>query len=142
MTLSSTTGTGAKSGAQDGVKSSGCAETVGALAGRNATHALVVLYNQAPRGAPIQACSVDVRSHTTRDGNSASPTLWRIDDDHANPKARWEALGAPQWPTGDQNRQIYAASLMLPQPALVSAQGAVSVSVPPQGVAALSFPLA
>ena len=50
-----------------------CTETVGALAGRNATHVLVVLYNHAQRTAPIRGCSVRL---DLQRANGDGLTLW------------------------------------------------------------------
>ena len=67
---------------------------------RNASHVLLLLYNQATRGDPIHDCAVTVRAGSAGVHSAASTsTVYRIDQDHAAPKAAWESLGAPQWPT-------------------------------------------
>jgi hypothetical protein len=36
----------------------------------------------------------------------------RIDETHTAPKNAWLAMGMPQWPTSEQNRKIFEASIM------------------------------
>ena len=108
------TTTGATHG--DGDKhGSSCATTVGGFASRNASHTVALLYNQAERGAPISTCAVEltVTSVPAAGANSAmsgvmrAASVWRIDEKHANPKAMWESIGMPQWPSDEQNKQIF-----------------------------------
>jgi len=68
------------------------------------------------------------------------PLTWR---DHAAPKAAWESLGAPQWPTAAQNSKILAASEMRPEAVAAGADGDFDVGVlPPQGVVGVVIPRA
>ena len=118
-----------------------CSETVGALAGRNATHALMVLYNQAQRTAPIRGCSVRLNLQRAGAKLEGKVTLWRIDEAHTNPKARWEEIGAPQWPTAAQNAEVMEASIMVPADVELRSVAGAGISIPPQGVAAVAVAL-
>jgi xylan 1,4-beta-xylosidase len=119
-----------------------CLETVGALCGRNSTHVLILFYNQAPRARPIQACTVKPNVMSSF-GSPGQPeehaTLWRIDDKNTNPKRAWEMLGAPQWPTAEQNKVIFRASIMVPTTVDLTSLAAAGIVIPPQGVAALTI---
>ena len=121
-----------------------CKATLGGFAARNASHVLLLLYNQATRGDPIHDCAVTVRAGSAGVHSAASTsTVYRIDQDHAAPKAAWESLGAPQWPTAAQNAKILAASEMRPEAVAVGADGDFDVGVlPPQGVVGVVIPRA
>jgi xylan 1,4-beta-xylosidase len=123
-----------------------CASTVGGFASRNSSHAIALLYNQAERGDPIAPCAVEltplgVDLSGASSGEDAA-SVWRIDQTHANPKAKWESIGMPQWPSDAQNQQIFQASVLVPE-ALVIGEGgdAVKLSLPPQGIAVIVLPL-
>jgi xylan 1,4-beta-xylosidase len=119
-----------------------CASTVGALAGRNETHVLMVMYNQAPRAAPIRACTVRLDLEpAVRRRAGGRVELWRIDDANANPKLAWEGLGAPQWPSAAQNEAIFRASILAPTAVELAGLMSSGVRIPPQGVAAVTIPL-
>ena len=122
-----------------------CTKTVGALASRNQTHVLLLVYNQAARGLEIESCTVTVmlgNLSSDRPGKAPTPvTLWRIDDDHTNPRRAWEEMGAPQWPSPRENEAIFNASVMLPTTVDLSALGTNGITIPPQGVAALTIPV-
>lgn len=121
-----------------------CKATLGGFAARNASHVLLLLYNQATRGDPIHDCAVTVRAGSAGVHSAASTsTVYRIDQDHAAPKAAWESLGAPQWPTAAQNSKILAASEMRPEAVAAGADGDFDVGVlPPQGVVGVVIPRA
>jgi xylan 1,4-beta-xylosidase len=121
-----------------------CSATLGGFAARNGTHVLLLVYNQAPRGVAIHECSVEVavRAQTTSTAK-AGAVIFRIDDEHANPKRAWEELGAPQWPSASQNEQILKASELRAEAAAVSSIGALSLGIlPAQGVVAAAIPIA
>lgn len=120
-----------------------CTETVGALAGRNQTHVLLLLYNQAQRASPIRECTVRINAKrgNAKIQGTEQVTLWRIDQTHTNPKHAWEELGAPQWPTTAENAAVMHASVLVPAAVELSSLAAVGISIPPQGVAALTMSL-
>ena len=68
----------------------------------------------------------------------------RIDQDHTAPKDKWLELGLPQWPTAEQNAQIFDASIMQKEklPLTRGANGvSFTVELPANGVAAVQVPL-
>ena len=68
-------------------------------------------------------------------------SVWRIDEKHANPKAMWESIGMPQWPSDEQNKQIFRASVLVPEVIDVGEGGSVKLDLPVQGVAMVVLPL-
>ena len=119
-----------------------CAASVGVLASKsNATCLSVLVFSQATVGAPIAPlCSVNLTVNIPADadlsiaGDDVSiadadlsndqhrqtktettiiqGAIRRIDETHTAPKNAWLAMGMPQWPTSEQNRKIFEASIM------------------------------
>src|SRR4029079_3084218 len=105
--------------------------------------ATVVITNVAMPRHPIRTELVNVRLSDT----PAPRTAWieRIDDDHANPRQLWEAMGEPEYLSALQVRELQAASALQKESQPWSyAQGntALAVAVPPQSVAALTIEFA
>ena len=74
-----------------------------------------------------------------------SALLSRIDDDHANPKRAWVAMGEPTYPSPRQLQVLHAASALRPVThPLRTAEGVIEFDLvmPPQAVAALRIELA
>ncbi|TWT75650.1 Beta-xylosidase [Posidoniimonas polymericola] len=72
---------------------------------------------------------------------------WRVDEDHANSYAAWQAMGSPGAPNSEQYRRLQAASRLeaLPGTELRNTEGKraeLSTIVPRQGVALFEFELA
>jgi hypothetical protein len=136
----------------------------------NASCLTVLIFSQAEVGAAISpSCSVNVsvldptvraaaRSARHAEGALIATTVYgsirRIDEEHTAPKAAWEALGSPQWPSAQQNAQIFNASIMQKEKfeirkttandALHGDQGSVfsfSVDVAANAVVAVQVPL-
>jgi xylan 1,4-beta-xylosidase len=134
-------------GASGGESGSPCARTLGALAARSSGGAetsparlQLLVYNQSPRaGVEIRACDVSVAlSHVP----AQEASVLRIDAEHANPKAAWEKLGAPDWPTAEQNKVVLEASELVPEKATVLQGGTLRIgALPPQGVAFVELSL-
>lgn len=112
-----------------------CKTTVGSFAAvDNSTgENTIVVFNQAARGLPIEACQVTLTGQNV-DGLAA--TVFRIDANHSNPMEKWIDLGMPQWPTAAQNALIMKAS------ELQSENGTfpLLLEIPPQGVAFVRWP--
>jgi xylan 1,4-beta-xylosidase len=119
-----------------------CAASVGVLASKsNATCLSVLVFSQATVGAPIaRLCSVnltvkmpadadvsiagddvsiadadlsnDQHRQTKPETTIIQGAVRRIDETHTAPKNAWLAMGMPQWPTSEQNRKIFEASIM------------------------------
>jgi xylan 1,4-beta-xylosidase len=71
-----------------------------------------------------------------------SATVERIDEDHANAKKTWQAMGSPEYPTAGQVEELEKASRLLAEPLTVRRGGEgvrVSVELPPHAVAAVTL---
>ena len=71
-------------------------------------------------------------------------TVRRIDDEHANPRRRWEEMGKPGYLDQYQLSELQAASQLHAEPLRWQSQDggiSVSIDIPPQGVAAITIPL-
>ena len=70
--------------------------------------------------------------------NGASPNapvqLWRLDADHGNVIKTYDAMGRPAFPTRDQITQLRAAGRPSPPQNLTLTNGALTITVPPQGL--------
>ena len=98
-----------------------CASTVGVLASKSNNSVLsILLFSQATLGAPVAAsctANVTVRAGSDFGWGAGSEgvvhgSVRRIDAAHTAPKATWLQLGMPQWPTAEENAQIFDASIM------------------------------
>jgi len=73
-----------------------------------------------------------------------SISLRRIDDDHANAKGAWLAMGAPEYPGAQELEAIRKASEVIVQtvPSAIHSQSLqIRLALPPQGVAMVELPL-
>ena len=71
----------------------------------------------------------------------AAPTKameYRIDEEHANPLAAWQAMGSPDEPTQDQLDQLVKASVVKPTELEVT-DGAVTLTMPPNSAVVVEF---
>ena len=71
-------------------------------------------------------------------------SLRRIDMVHTAPKPEWIAMGMPQWPTPEENKRIFAASVLQKAKFPIIQQGeqlTFSVSVPANSVVAVQVPI-
>jgi xylan 1,4-beta-xylosidase len=64
----------------------------------------------------------------------ASAQIWRLDADHGNVIKAFDAMGRPSFPTRDQITQLRAAGQPLPPQNLALTNGALTITVPPQGL--------
>jgi Glycosyl hydrolases family 39 len=74
----------------------------------------------------------------------ASAFVTRLDEEHANPRQRWEEMGKPETLTTRNVEDLPAASSLTKEPLPVElADGAISfaIGLPPQSVAAVSLNL-
>lgn len=101
---------------------------------------VVLLTNHALPGHPISGERVRLTL-----ANAPEPeaiTVERIDEDHANARRRWEAMGEPAYLSAAQVEALHAASALVPEPHGWTAEGgalAVELDLPAHAVAALSF---
>ncbi|HTU93452.1 MAG TPA: hypothetical protein VMF69_25455, partial [Gemmataceae bacterium] len=116
--------------------------TVDAWATRRGDSLVVLLANHALPRQPITDQRVHLELQDAPPPRSA--TLERIDDSHANAKAAWQALGAPEHPTETQIRQLEEASRLIGEalPWHYEERTAhFEVDLPPHAVAALTIKL-
>ena len=117
--------------------------TVDAWVIRRDGAATIVITNLAMPRHPIQTELVNVRLSDA----PAPRTAWieRIDEDHANPRRLWQAMGEPEYLSALQGEQLETASALKqePQPWTYE-QGTVAlpVALPPQSVAAITIEFA
>jgi xylan 1,4-beta-xylosidase len=65
---------------------------------------------------------------------NAPVELWRLDADHGNVVKTYDAMGRPSFPTRDQITKLRAAGKPLPPQKLTLSNGALTISIPPQGL--------
>jgi xylan 1,4-beta-xylosidase len=105
--------------------------------GRSVT--ILCVNNAMPRH-PIHQETVDVTLTSSSPPRTAF--IERIDDDHTNPRARWEAMGAPTYPSVDECRALELASRLAREPHPVRyVDGAIHARIvlPPHAVAAVTI---
>jgi xylan 1,4-beta-xylosidase len=65
---------------------------------------------------------------------NAPVQFWRLDADHGNVIKTFDAMGRPAFPTRDQITQLRAAGRPFPPQNLSLTNGALTITVPPQGL--------
>jgi xylan 1,4-beta-xylosidase len=121
----------------------GAHATVDAWLVRNEKTATVIMTNLAMPRHPIQTELVNLRLSSA----PAPRTAWieRIDENHANPRRLWQAMGEPEYLSTLQVEQLETASTLRKeaQP-WTQASGNIdlAVALPPQSVAAITIEFA
>jgi xylan 1,4-beta-xylosidase len=121
----------------------GSHETVNAWVVRKKNAATFLLTNHAMPRHPIQTELFNLRI-----ANAPEPRvvyIQRIDEDHANPRQLWQAMGEPLYLNALQVEQLKAASCLekQPQPWKYEQQNIdLSISLPPHAVAAITIEFA
>jgi xylan 1,4-beta-xylosidase len=121
-----------------GVK--GSHETVNAWVVRKQNDATILLTNHAMPRHPIQTELLNLR--ITDSPQPRVIHIERIDEDHANPRLLWQAMGEPQYLNALQVDQLKAASCLVkqPQPWTYGQQTVdMSLALPPHAVAAITI---
>jgi xylan 1,4-beta-xylosidase len=116
--------------------------TVDAWAVRRPDGITVMVTNHALPRHPIEAERVRVRLDGAPPATDV--TVSRIDDDHANPQARWVEIGKPAYPSASQVDDLHEASRVVAEPLPYRHRdGALwlDVSLPPNAVAAVTIHL-
>jgi xylan 1,4-beta-xylosidase len=84
----------------------------------------------APPGAPkIFALQIDGLAA------GAHATIWRLDREHGNVVAAFDAMGRPAFPSREQIAQLRSAARLAPPETATTTDGRFEVSVPTQGLA-------
>jgi xylan 1,4-beta-xylosidase len=121
----------------------GLHETVNAWVTRENGRIAVLLVNHA---LPRHSISKQrVRVHLAQAPEPSSVWVERIDEQHANAKRRWQALGAPEYLTSATLEQLHGASRVTREACAWiwrDQRIALELALPPHGVAALSVELA
>lgn len=127
---------------QERLKVQGSHETVDVWIWRGPNEVHVILNNHAFPRHDIQTETVQV----TLQHQAAPKGAWitRIDEDHANPRRLWEAMGKPEYPRPQEVDLLHAASSALPSPQDWKQTGkdiSVKVTLPPHAVAMVTLTL-
>jgi xylan 1,4-beta-xylosidase len=118
-------------------------ETVNAWVVRKQNAITILLTNHAMPRHPIQTELLNLQIT-----NAPEPRvvyIERIDEDHANPRRLWQAMGEPLYLNALQVEQLKAASCLVkqPQPWRYERQNIdMSISLPPHAVAAITIEFA
>jgi xylan 1,4-beta-xylosidase len=121
----------------------GAHATVDASATRRGDRLVVLLTNHALPRQPITNQRVHLELQDAPPPRSAS--LERIDDNHANAKAAWKAMGEPEYLNETQIRQLEEASRLVGEAQTWRYEGRTAhfdVELPPHAVAALTVDFA
>jgi xylan 1,4-beta-xylosidase len=120
----------------------GVHETVNAWVTRENARITVLLVNHAlPRHSIMNQ---HVRVHLAQAREPSSVWVERIDEDHANAKRRWQAVGAPEYLASAALEQLHDASRVTRQACAWTwrdEQIALDLELPPHAVAALTVEL-
>jgi xylan 1,4-beta-xylosidase len=71
---------------------------------------------------------------------NAPVQLWRLDADHGNVIKAYDAMGRPAFPTRAQIIQLRAAGRPFPPQNLALTNGALTITVPSQGLVLIKLP--
>jgi xylan 1,4-beta-xylosidase len=116
----------------------GGSPTIDCAAARGPKGLTVLIANHQVPKAPIAAERISLRVEGA--GKPGSIWLERIDEGHANPKAAWDRMGSPTYPSAAQIAELHAAS-ELRREAVAATEGAGGVlfelSIQPHSVLAI-----
>ena len=113
------------------------------LATRRKGSLVVLVTNHHVPLAKIRTEQVEIR---LANGRVTGPAVVeRIDDENANPRARWIAMGSPVYPDASQIKVMFKASEMKSTPASLRRRGGewlLRLQIPPHGTAGVTIPMA
>jgi xylan 1,4-beta-xylosidase len=110
------------------------------VATREGNTVTMLLYNHNAAGLPLESERARIDLHAFSPRRLA--TLYRIDDEHANPARLWRDAGSPEYPDAGLLKKLFAASEMEPeniQPGLVQGGARLEIQVPAHGVAGVKI---
>jgi xylan 1,4-beta-xylosidase len=70
---------------------------------------------------------------------NAAVKIWRLDADHGNVIKTYDAMGRPAFPTRDQIVQLRAAGKASPPQSATLKNGALTITIPPQGLVMITL---
>ncbi|WEV59137.1 hypothetical protein OZX67_00745 [Bifidobacterium sp. ESL0728] len=108
--------------------------TVELLAVRDGDDLQLVAYNHNIPGKTIDTQTISVQLPACIGADNTAGCLERIDDDHANAKKQWKAMGKPEYPDSRQVKELRAASELQNEQVTVSS-GKLTFDMPPQSCA-------
>jgi xylan 1,4-beta-xylosidase len=117
--------------------------TVNAWVIRKHNAATILMTNLAMPRHPIQTEMVNLQLSDAPSPRAA--WIERIDEDHANPRRLWQAMGEPTYLNGSQVEQLEAASTLRKEPQPWTHERGnmdLAVALPPQSVAAITIEFA
>jgi xylan 1,4-beta-xylosidase len=76
----------------------------------------------------------------THVSSDATGMLWRLDADHGNVVKAYDAMGRPPFPSREQIVQLRDAGKASPAEKVVLKNGALTITIPPQGLVLLKVP--
>ena len=121
----------------------GLHETASVWITRATDRITILLVNHAlPRHA---ITPLGVHLHLSNAAEPSMASIERIDEDHANPKKEWQAMGMPEYPDRSALERLHAASRLTRQPCAWVRQGNqinLELDLPPHSVAAVTLELA
>ena len=112
-----------------------CGETLTSLALKNGTHYALFVVNTGPLPLENAGWADNVTDCDVVVSLPTEATLTRIDKAHANPKAAWQEMGSPAYPSAPQLAKLQAASELTFEKV---PKGSLSTTVPARGTLALS----
>ena len=121
----------------------GAHATVDVWAVRNATGLTLLASNHALPRHPVE--TQRLRIAITAASAPQSMVIERIDSDHANAKALWQAMGCPEYLDAFQRKQLNDASALRPKAQEWRYNNGsihIELTLPPHGVAAITMVLA
>ncbi len=117
----------------------GAHETIDAWVVRKGSAVTVILTNLAMPRHPVQTELVNLRLSGASTPRAAF--IERIDEDHANPRKLWCAMGEPEYLSPQQVSQLEAGSVLTKDAQLLRCdQGDIDLNIdlPPQSVASIT----
>ena len=91
------------------------------------------------RTVTIKTAAAQGGGNQQRGSLPSKATEYRIDEDHANPLAAWEAMGSPDEPSAAQLEALVAASVVAPAALEVAVDGSVAVAMGPNSAVVVVF---
>ena len=99
----------------------------------------VLAYNQQILEQPVVKETIELSIDNC---DISSAEIFRIDEEHGNPRKLWEEMGCPEYPDADQLERLYQASVIGRETLVVQKTETginVEFDIPEYGVALIHF---